>query len=120
MSPISNTVGAGSVRWLRRLIYVLSPYPRQQTCKDCWRPDGLDFHVPTPIWNEVTTVPVWPPMAREGFPGVLCLECFDRRAQVRGIDYSGELVIMGRHAWLADGIAATRLRERVGNAGATP
>jgi hypothetical protein len=108
------------VKWLRWLSYQLSVPPRQQTCKDCWRNDGLDFYVPPATWNAVVkpeirgyaldqTV-VGEPYDREGWPGVLCLECFDRRAQARGIDYSGYVAVMGRKAWLATGEAMRRIR----------
>jgi hypothetical protein len=113
-------------RAVRRLRYDLSRPPRQQTCKDCWRGDGLDFHVPTDVWNAVV-VPQYEtflgpsgiamtrptdlePYRQEGWPGVLCLECFDRRAKARGVDYSGVLAIMGHHAWLADGAAMRSVR----------
>lgn len=100
------------MRLLRQLRYHLSQWPRRQTCKDCWRTDGLDFHVGTSTWNAV----VAPPDAdlshyqREGWGGVFCLECFDRRAEARGVDYSGDLAIMGRRAWMADGQAMRRIR----------
>jgi hypothetical protein len=43
---------------------------------------------------------------------VLCLTCFDRRAECAGVDYSGGVVIMGRESWLADGAAAKALEAR--------
>lgn len=43
---------------------------------------------------------------------VLCLTCFDRRAEQAGVDYSGDVVIMGRGAWLACGVAAKALEVR--------
>lgn len=89
-------------------------------CMDCGRIDGLDFHVPPEIWNAVVVpsirgyqqdmLVVGAPYDREGWPGVLCLECFDRRAEARGIDYSGDLAVMGRGSWLATGVAAERMR----------
>jgi hypothetical protein len=89
------------LRFLRRLRYWLL-VPRQQTCEDCWRTDGIDFHVDTWIWNLVAAPPEW------------LAEMAECVAQARGIDYSGSVAVMGRHAWLASGEAAERVRrERV-------
>jgi hypothetical protein len=100
----------GHVRLLRRLRYWFRARlgflvgAQAQTCKDCWRTDGIDFHADTAIWNAV----VAPPGAdlssceREGWGGVFCLECFDRRAEARDIDYRPGLVVYGRHCWLVE------------------
>src|SRR5207253_1345605 len=80
------------IRLVRHLSYLLQWPPRRQTCKDCWRNDGIDFHVPPEIWNAVVAPIGWP--AWWDWGGVLCLECFDRRAEKRGIDYSGGLAVM--------------------------
>jgi len=74
------------VRWLR---YKAAGRFGQQTCEDCYR-DGrgsVGFHVPDRVWDAV-----------RGDRHVLCLTCFDRRAERAGIDYSGEIVVMSRSA----------------------
>jgi hypothetical protein len=70
----------------------------------CYR-DGRDsvwFYVPDGVWYAVVG----------DCQAVLCLTCFDRRAERAGVDYSGDLVVMGRSAWLADGVAAKALEAR--------
>ena len=86
------------VKLVRRFRYRLRRLPRPQTCKDCWRSDGIDFYVPEQVWDAV---------ARDCT--VLCLTCFDRRAEGAAVDYSDSLVIMGRRSWLATGEASRRL-----------
>src|ERR1700728_2508934 len=84
-------------RWLR---YKCAGRFGRQTCEDCYR-DGRDavwFHVPDQTWHEV-----------RGNRHVLCLTCFDRRAERVDVDYSCDVVVMGRSAWLADGFAARAL-----------
>ena len=44
----------------------------------------MDFYVPETIWE-----------AAAGGCTVLCLACFDRRAERAGVDYSGAIVVMG-------------------------
>lgn len=105
------------MRWLRRLRYLLSRPARRQTCKDCWRNDGLDFHVTTEVWNAVVapryetyTGPSGLPWTRptdltsyvrEGWPGVLCLACFDKRAERRGVNYMNAVRVHGSRWWMA-------------------
>src|SRR5207302_7664570 len=96
--------------------YVL--YPRRpQTFKDCWRSDGFDFHVPESIWRQVIAGASWrvPGIERVTNP-VLCLSCFDRRAERVGINYSGSIVVMGRRSWLA---GRPDYRRRGGSPGGT-
>jgi len=85
------------VKLVRRFRYRLRRLPRPQTCKDCWRSDGIDFYVPEQVWDAV---------ARDCT--VLCLTCFDRRAESEAVDYSDSLVIMGRRSWLACGEGVRR------------
>ena len=73
------------LRLLRRVVYAVNPW-RRQTCKDCWRAGGLDFHVPDEVWQAV--VP--------GRTTVLCLDCFDRRAEAARVDYSPTIRLLGR------------------------
>jgi hypothetical protein len=55
----------------------------QQTCKICGRPDKFDFHVPDDIWEEVVG---------EKFKNrVVCLNCFDDLADLKGVKYSDSL-----------------------------
>jgi len=75
--------------FLRQIRYLLRRPPRRQTCKDCWRSDALDFYVPDPVWDAVA----------RGCT-VLCLACFDRRAEDAGIDYRSWLTVLGRGSWL--------------------
>jgi len=87
-------------RWLR---YRFAGRFRRQTCEDCYR-DGRDavwFYVPDVMWEAV-----------RGGRHVLCLTCFDRRAERVGVDYSGEIVVMGRACWLGSGVAAKALEAR--------
>lgn len=72
--------------------------PRPQTCKDCWRSDGIDFHVPDPLWRAVCAGSVWADGVTDP---VLCLDCFDRRAERAGIDYAAAITVLGRRSWLA-------------------
>jgi hypothetical protein len=57
----------------------------------------MDFYVPETIWE-----------AAAGGCTVLCLACFDRRAERAGVDYSGAIVVMGRRSWLACGEGVRR------------
>ena len=59
---------------------------RRQTCKVCKCPDKFDFNVPDETWNRV--VPV------EYQQGVVCLECFDRFACEKQIDYSDSIEVL--------------------------
>jgi hypothetical protein len=71
---------------------------------DCYR-DGRGsvwFYVPDGVWVAVAG----------DCQDVLCLTCFDRRAERVGVDYSGDVVVFGRSAWLADGAAAKALEAR--------
>ena len=61
---------------------------RRQTCLDCYR-DGrvsIWFYVPDAVWSAVMG----------DCQDVLCLNCFDVRARQIDVDYSGEIVLMGR------------------------
>lgn len=94
-------VGALAVKAFRWLRYKCAGRFRRQTCMDCYR-DGRSsvwFHVPDHVWYAVMG----------NSQDVLCLTCFDRRAETTGVDYSGDVIVMGRSAWLADGTAARAL-----------
>lgn len=68
---------------------------------DCYR-DGRNsvwFYVPDHVWRAVMG----------DSQDVLCLTCFDRGAESAVFDYSGDVIVMGRSAWLADGVAAKAL-----------
>ena len=93
---------------LCRVRYRLTPPPRPQTCKDCWHSGGLDFHVPDVLWRAVIDGQVWkvPGLGAVVDP-VLCLACFDRRAEDRGVDYRPGLVVLGSRSWLV-GMAKPR------------
>jgi hypothetical protein len=87
-------------RWLR---YKCAGRFRRQTCEDCYH-DGRSavwFHVPDDLWDTV-----------RGTRHVLCLTCFDRRAERLGVDYSGDVTIQGRSSWLACGVAMQALERR--------
>lgn len=85
----------------RRVRHRLTPPPRPQTCKDCWTRDGIDFHVPNGIWRLVTEGRRW----SEGITNPkLCLQCFDRRAERAGVDYSGAITVLGRRSWLSGAV----------------
>jgi hypothetical protein len=93
----TDVVRVRAYRWLRYKCR------HGQTCEDCYR-DGRDsvwLHVPNDVWDAV-----------RGDRHVLCLTCFDRRAERMGVDYSGDVVVMGREAWLACGVAAKALEAR--------
>ena len=53
---------------------------QQQSCKACGCVDKFDFKVPDTVWK--TVVPV------EYQKKVVCLECFDKFAFEKNIDYS--------------------------------
>jgi hypothetical protein len=77
-----------ALRWLR---YKLAGPFRHQTCEDCYR-DGREsiwFHVPDDVWH-----------ALRGDRHVLCLTCFDRRAERECFDYRRGLDVQGRASWL--------------------
>lgn len=44
----------------------------------------------------------------------MCLACFDRRAENAGVDYSGDLAIMGHGCWLATGEAISVVGRHMG------
>lgn len=84
-------------------------------CSDCGRRDDetIDFLVSTAIWNYVmagqktTTYTVRPGLFDqrlyprvEGVGGVVCLECFDKRARAAGISYRRSLVVFGLDCWM--------------------
>lgn len=46
-------------RFLCKLIYFARPRPAPQTCKDCWRTDGIDFEVPAGLWRAVVAGDRW-------------------------------------------------------------
>ena len=103
-----SAVAKAIVAQLRLVCYRLTPPPRPQTCKDCWHSGGLDFHVPDVLWRAVIDGQVWkvPGLGAVVDP-VLCLACFDRRAEDRGVDYRPGLVVLGSRSWLA-GMAKPR------------
>jgi hypothetical protein len=59
---------------------------KRQTCKVCKCPDKFDFNVPDEMWKRV--VPV------EYQRGVVCLDCFDRFASEKQIDYSDSIEVL--------------------------
>lgn len=59
---------------------------QRQRCKSCWHADGFDFNVPDEVWAEVV-----PPKLQNH---VVCLRCFDRFAQDKGVDYSRHLTTL--------------------------
>ena len=61
----------------------------------------MDFYVPDTIWE-----------AAAGGCTVLCIACFDRRAEKADVDYGGAIVVLGRRSWLACGVAAKALEAR--------
>lgn len=87
-------------RLARRAAFALrySGCAAPQTCKDCWRADGLDFLVSNRIWNLVMA---GVPYEGEGVGGVVCLSCFDARARAAGVPYHDHLVVLGAQAWQA-------------------
>ena len=97
-----SAVAKATVAQLRLVCYRLTLPPRPQTCKDCWHSGGLDFHVPDALWHAVIDGQVWkvPGLGAVTDPA-LCLTCFDRRAEHRGVDYRSGLVVLGRASWLA-------------------
>ncbi len=86
----------------RRIRYRFRRAPKPQTCKDCWKIGGLDFDVPDEVWSRVIEGASWlvPSMGRVTNPA-LCLECFDRRAEVAGIDYGHTVSVLGCKSWMA-------------------
>lgn len=86
------------MKLLRRLRYKLAGrfgwFGRRfgcQTCEDCYRTgrSSVWFGVPDDVWHLL-----------RGDRHVLCLTCFDQRAQARGIDYRAGLVVEGCGSWL--------------------
>ena len=59
---------------------------KRQTCKVCNCPDKFNFKVPDEIWNRV--VPL------EYRHRVVCLDCFDRFASEKQIDYSDSIEML--------------------------
>jgi hypothetical protein len=94
----------GGMRLARRLWFLWRRRfgGARQTCRDCWRNDGIDFLVPNVVWRLVTG---W----HDG-GGVLCLACFDRRAERKDVDYSAFVAVGGRRCWMAPGGAYTMWR----------
>lgn len=78
-----------AARWLR---YKLAWRFREQTCADCYIDSraALWFYVPDHMWRLVVGES----------QDVLCLSCFDRRAESQGVDYRAWLTILGRRSWL--------------------
>lgn len=85
------------------------------SCDDCKRPfsEVIDFIVATPIWNYVmagiteTTYTIREGLVDktiyprvEGYGGVVCLACFDKRARVLSIPYWDSLVVYGIDCWM--------------------
>jgi hypothetical protein len=77
------------VRWLR---FKLAGRLREQTCQDCYRDtrSAIWFYVANHVWWAVVG---------EDQP-VLCLVCFDRRAERVGVDYRPWLTVLGARSWL--------------------
>lgn len=59
---------------------------KRQTCKVCKCPDKFDFNVPDELWKRVV------PMEYQW--GVVCLDCFDRFASEKEIDYSDSIEVL--------------------------
>lgn len=81
-----------ALRRLRyRLLQAVAARLGRQTCEDCYR-DGRTavwFGVPNETWEAV-----------RGDRHVLCLTCFDVRAERADIDYGQDIVIEGRSSWM--------------------
>lgn len=69
-------------------------------CEDCGRKEYMDFLVSNRTWNLVIAGVC---SDREGVGGVVCLECFDHRARVAGVEYRDEVVVFGTDCWMAGG-----------------
>jgi hypothetical protein len=82
--------------------------------------ERLDFHVGTSSWNAAMDPEgsireeIGDLMKREGVPGIVCLACFDRRAESARVDYSGDLAIMGHGCWMATGEAISAVGRHMG------
>jgi hypothetical protein len=114
------------VRRIRRLLARLRPARHEcgalrMACDECyrhfgagWRGGAMDFLVATAIWNFVmtggrqgqTTYTVrsdWNGVFRpmnEGVGGVVCLECFDKRAMALRVEYRDHVVVFGAGCWM--------------------
>lgn len=64
---------------IRHFQYWLRPGLRRETCKRCWRENPVGFSVPDDVWRVVV------PTRHTNH--VLCLNCFDRYATRRGVDW---------------------------------
>ena len=65
----------------------------QQTCKNCGAQDAFNFNVSDSVWEKVVPAAL--------LEKVVCLACFDRFAEKRGIDYRRNLRVIyfaGRQA----------------------
>src|SRR4051812_2946245 len=78
---------------LRMLRYKYGGRFRHQTCANCGRfgDSAVWFYVPDQVWAAVMG----------DCQDVLCLTCFDRRAELRRVDYSQAIRVQGRRSWLA-------------------
>lgn len=89
------------MKWLRCVRWLLTRGTRRgrQTCRDCYRNgrEAIWFYVPDELWEAV--------MDRS--QAVICLTCFDRRAEARSVNYGPVIEVQGRGSWLAGRYAAT-------------
>lgn len=87
----------------------------RMSCQDCGETFDkvMDFLVTDAIWNYVmagqseTTLTIRPGLfdvrlmpRSEGVGGVVCLSCFDVRAQRAGVEYRNHLVVFGHDCWM--------------------
>lgn len=103
------------VKRLKGLGLLDDPLHDGMICDDCRRPftEVIDFLVADVIWNyvmgrqESTTLTIRKGLfderlqpRSEGVGGVVCLACFDQRAQSLNIEYREHLVVLGRESWM--------------------
>ena len=89
-------------------------------CAACWRKPQFAYHVPDSVWDAVVKPgPYNIPGRGLTTSAWICLQCFDRRARTRGIEYWSDLVVFGHDAWMVTSYVRTpeyqeKLAERRG------
>jgi hypothetical protein len=66
-----------------------SDHPHAAIRRGCGRPVGVIWRAPTGLWNHVISGELVKGPSK-GIGGVLCLACFDRLAQERGVPLQWE------------------------------
>lgn len=93
------------LRWY--LVHIRNWREGVQRCKNCGCADGFNFHVPDHVWRAVV------PKHLEN--RVVCLQCFDRFAKEKEVDYATSLsglVFAGQKAtFLLDAPAGHGVKE---------